>query len=77
MVSTAIKCECPHHLVDLIMSLSAFEAYSAACESRSREDAALHAKLHAVTAHVRSLLEQALAEVVAVEGIELGDGRNN
>jgi hypothetical protein len=71
MRATAIKCECPHHLVDLIMSLSAFEAYSAACESRSREDAALHAKLHVTAARARALLEQALADVVAMEGIEL------
>lgn len=71
MVSTAINCECPHHLVDLIMSLSAFEAYSATCESRSREDAALHAMLHATAAHARALLEQALADVASLEGIEL------
>ncbi len=71
VASTTIKCECPHHLADLIMNLSAFESYSAECESRSREDAALHAHLHATTANARSLLEDALAELVEAERLEI------
>lgn len=42
-ISTAIECQCPHHLADLILSLCHFEEYSARCESQSRDDAALHA----------------------------------
>jgi DNA-binding transcriptional MerR regulator len=68
--STTVKCECPHHLADLVMSLSAFENYSAECESRSAEDAALHAYLHVTTAKARSMLEQALARVAEAEGLE-------
>jgi len=71
MASTTIKCECPHHLADLIMSLSAFETYSAECESSSREDAALHAHLHATTANARLVLEDALAELVEAERLEM------
>ena len=67
--STTVRCECPHHLAELIANLLAFEAYSRECESRSLEDAALHAQLHATTAHCRSLIEAALARVVAAEGI--------
>ena len=70
-VSTSIKCECPHHLADLIMGLVAFESYSAECENRSSDDAALHAYLHATAAQARALLEDALARVVEAEGIEL------
>jgi DNA-binding transcriptional MerR regulator len=70
-VSTTIQCECPRHLVDLVLSLSAFETYSAECENRSREDAALHAHLNAVTAQARDLLEQALEHVVDLERIDL------
>lgn len=71
VASTTIKCECPHHLADLIMNLSAFETYSAECESRSREDAALHAHLHATTANARALMEDALAELVEAERLEM------
>ncbi len=70
-VSTSIKCECPHHLADLLMGLVAFENYSAECENRSSDDAALHAYLHGMTARARSLLEDALNRVVEAEGIDL------
>ena len=64
-----VRCECPHHLVDLITSLSAFEVYSEECEMRNLEDAALHALLHAATARARSIMESALARLIEVEGI--------
>jgi MerR family transcriptional regulator, light-induced transcriptional regulator len=69
--AVTVRCECPHHLVDLIGGLAAFETYSQECEIRNVEDAALHAFLHAVTAQARSLLETALARVVEVDGIAL------
>ena len=71
VTSTAIKCECPHHLADLILSLCHFEEYSARCESQNRDDAALHAYLHVTTAKARNLMEQALQKVIEVEGIDL------
>ena len=67
--STTVECECPHHLVELVMSLNAFETYSAACESKDDKDAALHAYLHATTAQARSRIEQALEKVARVEGL--------
>jgi DNA-binding transcriptional MerR regulator len=67
--SPSVRCECPHHLVDLLRSLNAFERYSAECEDRNVDDAALHAYLHAATAHARAVMESALARVVAAEGI--------
>jgi DNA-binding transcriptional MerR regulator len=69
-VSTRVACECPHHLVDLIQNIAAFEHYSAECESRSPADAALHAYLHATSARARALLEEALAHAAEVEGIK-------
>lgn len=72
-VSTAIQCECPHHLADLLFRLTAFETYSADCESRSTQDAALHAVLYRHTAQARGLIEQALDHLIQMEGIELPD----
>jgi DNA-binding transcriptional MerR regulator len=69
--SVTIRCECPHHLVDLVSSLTAFEAYSRECEVLNGDDAALHAFLHAATAQARSLLEDALARVVEADGIRI------
>jgi DNA-binding transcriptional MerR regulator len=71
--STTVECECPKHLVDLVLNLTAFEAYSAACENRSPADAALHAYLHETTARAREMIEQALHRVVVAEGISVDD----
>lgn len=70
-ISQTVHCECPRHLVALISSLAAFEAYSRECESRHVDDAALHAFLHAATAQARATMEAALARLVEAEGIVL------
>ena len=69
--STSIACECPHHLVDLINSLAAFETYSRECENKSPEDAQIHAYLNAVTARSRAMMEAALGRVTQFEGIDV------
>jgi DNA-binding transcriptional MerR regulator len=68
---TSIRCECPQHLADLLFRLNAFEAYSADCENRNEQDAALHAHLHRETAKARALLEEALEHLVRCEEIDL------
>lgn len=71
MVSSAMQCECPKHLAELITDLVAFERYSAECENRNLKDAALHAYLHATASRARDMIEDALSQVIEVEGIEL------
>ncbi len=68
--STAIDCECPHHLAQLVGDLTAFEVYSANCANRDEEDAALHRYLHQTTAQARALIEVALKRVADAEGID-------
>ena len=65
------RCECPHHLVDLISSLTAFEACSEECEILNLDDAALHGFLHTITAQARSLPETALERVIEADNIEV------
>ena len=69
--SRAIECECPRHLVDLVMNLSGFERYSAECANRDTADAALHRYLQRATGLARSIIEQALERVAIAEGIAL------
>lgn len=73
MVSTSIQCECPHHLADLIIALSRFERYSAQCEARNEQDAALHAYLHGTTARARAVMESALARLLEMEDLDVGE----
>lgn len=68
--STAIDCECPHHLAQLVGDLTAFEIYSAQCANRDDDDAALHSYLHQTTAQARALIEIALERVAEAEGID-------
>ena len=68
--STAIDCECPHHLAQLVGDLSAFEIYSANCANRDSDDEALHRYLHRTTAQARALIERALEKVARAEGLD-------
>ena len=69
-IASAIRCECPQHLSDLLISLGAFEQYSAQCESANAEDAAVHNALRATAARARNLLEEALLMVLRAENID-------
>ena len=66
-----LACECPRHLVDLIMNLGSFERYSAQCASRNEQDISLHLALQNAAGHARSIIEQALDQLIASEGISL------
>ena len=68
--SSAIDCECPQHLAQLVSDLSAFEIYSANCANRDDDDAALHRYLHQTTAQARALIEVALEKVANAEGLD-------
>lgn len=70
-LSTAVRCECPHHLADLLFRVHAFELYSADCQDRNEQDAAIHARLHATAGQARLLFEQALAFLIESEGLEV------
>lgn len=67
--SSAVDCECPQHLAQLVRDLSAFEIYSDQCANRSDDDEALHRYLHHTTAKARALIETALHKVAVAEGI--------
>ena len=69
--STSVYCECPHHLVELLVSLSSFERYSAECANRSPGDAALHRDLEQTAARARMMLEDALLRVARAEGLPI------
>jgi hypothetical protein len=69
--SSTIACECPRNVVELLMQLSHFEAYSAECRHRNAADAELHAYLQQVAATSRARFEAALEHVALHEGLIL------
>jgi DNA-binding transcriptional MerR regulator len=66
-----LKCECPHHLCELLVRLGNFETYSAECESSSPADTALHHYLKEVAGQARAMLEVALVRAAEAEGLPL------
>ncbi len=66
---STVRCECPHHLADLLTKLNAFEQYSLECESSDAADASIHSLLYTTAAQCRQWLEQALHQVLVHEGI--------
>jgi DNA-binding transcriptional MerR regulator len=70
-LSPQIQCECPNHIAQLVLDISAFEQYSLECEQSDPEERALHARLRSIAAHARALFEEAMANVAAHEGLEL------
>ncbi len=70
-MSPTVKCECPHHLAELLFSLAAFEKYSSECESLNVEDSELHAYLSNTASKARHMIENALDKVIEVENIQI------
>jgi MerR family transcriptional regulator, light-induced transcriptional regulator len=70
-LSSAMACECPSHLAELLLQVSYFETYSGECANRSAADAQLHAYLQQVAGTARMLFEKALEHVAIAEGLPL------
>jgi len=64
-----VQCECPNHLADLLIKLTAFERYSLECESTNVKDAAMHAMMYSASGHCREFLEEVLRRLMVHEGI--------
>jgi MerR family transcriptional regulator, light-induced transcriptional regulator len=72
-LSPKLQCECPNHIAQLLMDISAFEQYSLECEDTEPAERALHARLRIIAATARSLFEEAMLAVAKNEGISLGE----
>lgn len=69
--SSAIYCECPRHLAEILLDLGSFERYSGECSNRSPADAELHRNLQQAAGLARARLEEALLQIVVAEGLPL------
>jgi DNA-binding transcriptional MerR regulator len=68
--ANSIRCECPQHLAELVFRIHAFERYSADCQNRNEQDAAIHANLRICAGKARALFEDALAFLLETEGLD-------
>jgi hypothetical protein len=72
--SSALQCECPRQLAEVLMMLGSFERYSAQCANRNLADAVVHLELEIAAAQARTILEHALENLALAEGIALPTG---
>lgn len=70
-IQSAVDCECPNHVSDVILSLKAFEDYSKQCENKNDADAKMHDFLYRAAGHCRAMMEHAMKELCRFEGIDL------
>jgi DNA-binding response OmpR family regulator len=70
-IRSAVQCECPNQVADLVLALAAFEQYSRDCQNRNADDARVHAMLARATGHSRALMEAALGELCVFEKIDI------
>ncbi len=70
-IDSAVECECPANLADVLTQLVAFENYSANCENKNDKDAEIHHMLFEETGKARAIMEAALVRLMAHENIEL------
>ena len=70
-LTSKIACECPNHLAELIINLTAFEKYSSECANRNEEDVQLHSQLNQAAGASRLILEESLIRLMEIEGIEV------
>jgi DNA-binding transcriptional MerR regulator len=76
-IESKLKCECPHHMSQMIETMVAFEQYSASCENLTADDAALHNYLHVMTAKARHMMETALTTLLEAEDIDVTERTRN
>ena len=70
-LTSKIACECPNHLAELIINLTAFEKYSSECANRNEDDVQLHSQLNQAAGASRLILEESLIRLMEIEGIEV------
>lgn len=66
-----LDCECPNHIAQLLLDISAFEKYSLECEDTDPAEQALHAYLGEITGQARRLFETALVAVAEADNLEI------
>ena len=70
-IQSAVDCECPNHVSDVIIALKGFENYSKQCENKDDADARMHEFLYRAAGHSRAMMEHAMKELCRFEGIDL------
>lgn len=75
--STAIECECPSHVAELLLAINGFEQYSRDCMDTDPGQADLHRYLERAACTARAVIEAAAEHLAEVEGIDLDEAADD
>ncbi len=70
-MTPTLACECPNHIAQLLIDISAFEQYCAECVDLDPQEKLLHSHLGEITANARRLFEDALIAVAEADNLDL------
>lgn len=70
-IAPSIDCECPNHIAELLINITAFEQYCQECKDTDPAEAKLHAQLASITGQARGLFETALIAVAEADNLDL------
>lgn len=72
-MTPSIDCECPNHIAQLLIDISAFEQYCRECKDADPAEVRLHAHLGDITGQARGLFETALIAVAEADNLDLSN----
>lgn len=72
-MNPSLVCECPNHIAQLLIDITAFEKYCGECEDTDPAEQSLHAYLGELTAQARGLFETALIAVAEADDLDLDE----
>jgi hypothetical protein len=66
--SDFVECECPAHLIDILLKVREFEAYTTECITKFPKDANTHRWLKKASQNVDALLSNTIVQLARIEG---------
>lgn len=67
--ASVIACECPKHLIDILVKVREFQAYEQTCIHRSEKDRETHEWLYQAAINVDQLLSATIVQLARLEGM--------
>ena len=68
-MGSALACECPRHLVDILAKVREFQQYELKCQNSSEKDRATHEWLYQAAINIDQMLSATIIQLARLEGM--------
>lgn len=69
MRASVLACECPHHLIDILVKIREFQNYELKCQNNSEKERATHEWLYQAAINVDQMLSATIIQLARLEGM--------